>query len=98
MLLAAPIREQIRMAVRQGSGPAKVRGEDLLSLQIPVLPMAEQIRLSTNYWKARSELDTATSRLDDSVDRLTELKRSLITAAVTGVFDVAAADGSGVVL
>jgi hypothetical protein len=46
------------------------------------------------------EIDTASRRLagalETSVERLAELKRSLITAAVTGEFDVSSADGSQV--
>jgi type I restriction enzyme S subunit len=67
-------------------------GEQLREYRIPVPPpeavplAALQVSLDTN---ARLR-----SLVRESVARLEELKRSLITAAVTGQFDVSTADGS----
>jgi type I restriction enzyme S subunit len=44
----------------------------------------------------RAQLETLDAALGRSVAKLTELKRSLITAAVTGQFDVSTANGSQV--
>ncbi len=90
-LLSPPGKSQIRALVRQGSGPAKVRGEDIGSVKIPVLSNTEQSRFEAAYWDMREQASRIDQSLQRSLDLLQERKRSLITAAVTGEFDVSSA-------
>jgi type I restriction enzyme S subunit len=90
-LLTPRGKSQIRVLVRQGSGPAKVRGEDIGSVQIPVLSGTDQSRFAAAYWGMREHASKIDQSLKQSVDLLEERRRSLITAAVTGEFDVTTA-------
>lgn len=96
VLLSAPLRMQIRAVVRQGSGPAKARGEDIANLVVPALAEASQKTIAEEYAAARRRADEHADSINRSVALLAELKRSLITAAVCGEFDVSTADGSRV--
>lgn len=90
-LLVPRARAQLRALVRQGTGPAKARGEDILSLRVPVAPQpaqAELVRAVRSIDETHRALDES---LDESVQLLTEYKQSLITAAVTGELDVTTA-------
>jgi type I restriction enzyme S subunit len=95
-LLAPQARAQLRAAVRQGSGPAKARGEDILSLLVPPASEAVQRDVAAEYWRGRSHLESRVAMLDRSVRLLDDLTRSLISAAVAGELDVASASGRGV--
>lgn len=71
-------------------------GEQLRSLRLP-MPVPEVQRARADTLQATlQELDALQGRLRESALLLGELKQSLITAAVTGDFDVATADGSQV--
>lgn len=96
VLLSHSVRGQIRSLVRQGSGPAKVRAEDVKQLSVPVPPLATQVRIGDEFWDRRVALDARVDLLERRTKLLQERKGSLITAAVTGDFDVTAASGRGV--
>ena len=93
VLISRSVRGEIRSLVRQGSGPAKVRGEDVLGVSIPDVPSDEQHRLADQYTGSSSNTDELVQRLTMSLELLQERKRALITAAVTGEFDVSTASG-----
>ena len=69
-------------------------GEQLKEARIPIPPLGYQgtVRLD----RAREETAQARRGLSSGMRLLDELKRSLITAAVTGEFDVSSSDGSRV--
>ncbi len=69
-------------------------GEQLRSLRLPLPPVALQHVLADRLEAELSNLTDGQQLLRSSVDRSAELKRALITAAVTGEFDVSTADGS----
>lgn len=71
-------------------------GEQLRSARIPIPPAAVQARLCDQVDSGLALIDAVQLGLRGSIDLLGELKRSLITAAVTGEFDVSSADGSRV--
>lgn len=83
-------RSQLRALVRQGSGPAKARGDDILSVLIPTISPTLQRSLVAEAQRVRDEARYARSALERSIDLLTEYKSSLVTAAVTGEIDVTA--------
>lgn len=94
-LLSPRGRSELGALVRQGSGPAKARGDDILSITVPCAPIVEQRSLVGELRRTRTRIETARERMLASVALLTEYKSSLITAAVTGELDVTTA-GSGI--
>lgn len=71
-------------------------GEQLRSLRLPLPDPAIQGSLSDKLDRDLAELRGVDRSLLRSIALLGELKRSLITAAVTGEFDVSTADGTQV--
>jgi type I restriction enzyme S subunit len=53
-------------------------------LEICVPPLAEQDAISAKLKTSMSAIDLVRSKVADSVDRLSEYRSALITAAVTG--------------
>lgn len=68
----------------------------LLDLPVPWRPMEEQLQVVAEMRREHASVREIRDRLLGSIDVLRELKRSLITSAVTGEFDVSSADGSRV--
>lgn len=71
-------------------------GEQLRSLRLPMPPPDVQRVRVDELTAELNRLDDGQRYLRESGFRLDELKRSLITSAVTGEFDVSSADGSRV--
>lgn len=90
-LLAPQARSQMRSLVRQGSGPAKARGEDVLSIEIPRATCEAQREFAGLYWQVRNDVDAMSATYLRALTLLEDYKRSLITAAVTGQLDVTTA-------
>jgi type I restriction enzyme S subunit len=65
-------------------------------MPIPVRNIEEQRRVVATVAQVEEESRGAAAMLGLSTDRLQELKRSLISAAVSGEFDVSTASGRGV--
>jgi type I restriction enzyme, S subunit len=61
---------------------------DVRSLVTPIPPVAEQERIVSHVHKSRLQIDSLTAKVRDAIDRLKELRASLISAAVTGKIDV----------
>lgn len=68
---------------------------DISRLRIPAIPLRSQQLLGQDHSALLREHEAKRSSLNTSIHLLVEYKSSLITAAVTGKFDVATA-GSGV--
>lgn len=73
-------------------------GEALKSMRLPLPPPTEQRELLQRLEQAFTRIDRATDLAESAITRLQELKRSLISAAVSGEFDASLADGSRVVV
>jgi type I restriction enzyme S subunit len=73
-----------------------IRAEDIQSLSMPIASTQEQAELAAEADLEHVATSNALGALDRSIALLREYKRSLITAAVTGEFDVSAASGRGV--
>jgi len=96
VLLSRGVRGQIRSLVRQGSGPAKVRAEDIVSVQIPRASTTAQQELASGYAQRRNSVDSTLDQLQAGCLLLVERKRALITATVTGEFDSSTASGRSI--
>lgn len=90
-LISSRGRSELGSLVRQGSGPAKARGDDIMSISVPIATMDEQRLCVKTEAKVREQWKGASNDLNRSIDLLTEYKSSLITAAVTGELDVTTA-------
>lgn len=89
------VRQQLALAAT-GITRVGLKLSAISASSIPLLPVAEQPVAAANMWREADGLDALKDRLNASVDLLNEYKRSLITAAVTGEFDVSAASGRGI--
>lgn len=74
----------------------KLRGSDILDLLVPNAPTPLRIQSGIEFVAIKARSRSLSETLKQAIDALIELKMSLITAAVSGEFDVSAADGSGV--
>ncbi|MET8370764.1 restriction endonuclease subunit S [Micromonospora profundi] len=85
-------RQQITSTIRGAAGlTVKIRGEDILGLRIPQIPPSEQAAFTDSLERAESELFQLSTVIDQSNVLLAERRQALITAAVTGQFDVTTA-------
>lgn len=91
------VRGLLRVIARGTSlSMAKIRGEDIRALPVPAAPLGVRKERLGEFFKVDREAKQGATHLQVSMQQLGELKRSLITAAVTGEFDVSTADGSRV--
>lgn len=70
--------------------------QTLASVRLPRPPLAEQSAIGRQLDSLKEQLAEQTSVLTAMIKLLQELRQSLITSAVSGEFDVATADGTGV--
>jgi type I restriction enzyme S subunit len=75
---------------------ASTSATKVLDFLVPVRPLAEQAALVAELRRSSTQGAALRGQISESIRRFEELKRSLITAAVTGEFDVSSADGSRV--
>lgn len=85
-----------RELIRQGTSGAEGMANNLPSqtvrdLEIPAVPLSDQAALNSSLAAANEALTRFIAAVDTQVALLQEYKQSLITAAVTGAFDVATA-------
>ena len=71
-------------------------GEQIAGHMIPLRPLAEQQQVAVRLDEMATQVSAAAVEMVAQSDLLEERKRSLITAAVTGEFDVTTASGRGV--
>lgn len=88
-------RAALGALIRQGSGPAKARGDDILSIPVPVAPRQHQQRVVAQASELLRAARQGQSQLHRSIALLTDYKVSLISAAVAGDIDVTTG-GSGI--
>lgn len=82
--------------VQYGAAQGVINLGDVRDFEIPLPSVAIQRVLLHQLRESRSSLRIASDLLRNAEARMEELKRSLITAAVTGEFDVSTANGSRV--
>jgi type I restriction enzyme S subunit len=73
----------------------KLRGEDIYDIPVPNAPAPVRVRTTQGLRRATARTDDAIFEMTNQMALLQERKRSLITAAVTGEFDVSTAFGGG---
>jgi type I restriction enzyme S subunit len=93
-LKSQQVRQQIAAMIRGASGlTIKLRGEDILSLEVPAVPVDSQEAMARTLRVRESKYQDLIERIDRSNALLAESRQALITAAVTGQFDVTTARG-----
>lgn len=70
-------------------GTKKLRTERLFKTRFPIPPIAEQTQLDSQISAIIKRTETTIKLVQNSTERLRELRSALITAAVTGQIDVA---------
>ncbi|MFJ2743438.1 restriction endonuclease subunit S [Streptomyces sp. NPDC087440] len=85
-------------AVARGSSQSmvKLRGDDIREWPIPAANQAQQASLIAEIDRGTGFTKTLRTAIHRQLDLLAERRQSLITAAVTGQFDVSSASGRGV--
>lgn len=96
-LLEAPTIQQRIAEIVTGATVRGINIGDLRRLLVPVPPTLEiQRKLAIESTRLRGWTNEVVSEMRAQTELLRERKRSLITAAVTGEFDVSTASGRGV--
>lgn len=80
----------------QTTGIQNLDTDSYLSLQVPHLTVEQQSVAAASAWAAVERAETARQLAARFTAGMEELKRALISSAVSNEFDVSAADGSGV--
>ncbi len=80
----------------RGATMQRVSRSQVGIFRVPLAPLSQQRALAMRLARERAWEASRRVALEQSIDLLAEYKQSLITAAVTGEFDVAAASGRGV--
>ncbi|MEF9521466.1 restriction endonuclease subunit S [Streptomyces sp. RB13] len=97
MLSSQPIRGYMSLLFRGQSGQTiKLRAEDIKSITVPAAPIHTQDAIAEELEAERHKIDASCTALNRSQLLLTERRQALITAAVTGQFDVSTASGRNV--
>ena len=90
------MRQDIMGRLAIGSTHKTIYFPDLMSIRVPLPPLDYQMDAIVHIQQEADAFRTAERGLANSVDLLNEFKRSLISAAVSGDFDVSVASGRGV--
>lgn len=98
LLFRSPQYAGLFSALSRGVRPGQIEIDNDYLRLVPVIlpPRDEQRRISDSLTESSRETDQMIASIDTLITCLDELKRSLITSAVSGEFDVSSADGSGV--
>jgi type I restriction enzyme S subunit len=89
-------RDYFELTGNRTTNLASTSATKVLDLRIPVRSIVDQFRVVRAAQKADERARVGSALLHASISRAEELKRSLITAALTGKFDVSSADESRV--
>ncbi len=90
------MRRDLMKRLAMGSTHKTIYFPDLMSIKIPLPPFEEQVAIARSIAADATAIRAAMQATTKAIDLLSEYKRSLITAAVTGEFDVATASGRGI--
>lgn len=92
MLRSRPVREAIKLGTSGAEGMANnLPSSTVRGLHIPAAPLDHQRAVTAEILSLDKQHEQAQRNLKRSLDLLEERKRALITAAVTGQFDVTTA-------
>jgi type I restriction enzyme, S subunit len=90
------MRSDLLDRLAMGSTHKTIYFPDLEGIRIPLPPLDEQREIAERLHDEVGRIVEARREMTAQIDLLQERKRSLITAAVTGGFDVTTASGRGV--
>ncbi|MFJ4522986.1 restriction endonuclease subunit S [Streptomyces sp. NPDC088810] len=90
------MRPDLLGRLAMGSTHKTIYVPDLQMLRIPLPPLDEQSEIVEAIRRQNSRIDNLTDKVRRQVELLTERRQALITAAVTGQFDVSTASGRNV--
>ncbi|WP_330460756.1 restriction endonuclease subunit S [Streptomyces sp. NBC_00820] len=97
LLGSRPVRGRMALLFRGQSGQTiKLRAEDIKAIEIPAVPSDVQDEISDALTRVRRDIISAQQAIHQSSSLLAERRQALITAAVTGQFDVSTAGGRNV--
>lgn len=86
-LCSAPVREQV-ISTARGSTVFHSSPSKILDCHLALPPYEEQVRIANHLITESSKIWRASARIENSVQRLSEYRTALISAAVTGKIDV----------
>jgi len=90
------MRQDLLGRLAMGSTHKTIYVPDLQMLRIPLPPIAEQQEIVARIRMENERIDRLSDKLSRLVELLAERRSALITAAVTGEFEVSSASGRGV--
>lgn len=90
------MRQDLLGRLAMGSTHKTIYVPDLQGLRIPLPPTDEQREIVRSIRRQNARIDALTDRVRRQIDLLRERRQALITAAVTGQFDVTAASDRNV--
>jgi type I restriction enzyme S subunit len=90
------MRSDLLGRLAMGSTHKTIYVPDLQMLRVPVPSLDEQGKIVDAIRRQNSRIDNLTDQVRRQVELLTERRQALITAAVTGQFDVSTASGRNV--
>ncbi|MDQ0790423.1 restriction endonuclease subunit S [Streptomyces sp. B3I8] len=97
LLGSAPVRAHMALLLRGQSGQTiKLRADDIKSVEIPATPADSQLAVVAELEASRQSISGVQSAIRRSLALFRERRQALITAAVTGQFDVSTASGRNV--
>ncbi|MEU4888185.1 MULTISPECIES: restriction endonuclease subunit S [Streptomyces] len=97
MLSSPPVRSFMSLLFRGQSGQTiKLRSEDVKAIDIPAAPVGIQAGIARQLEITRSGIRRTQQAIRRSLTLFAERRQALITAAVTGQFDVSTASGRNV--
>lgn len=71
-----------------GSTKGAITCEQIAEMAVPVPPLVEQRAIASHIDERLARIDAMSASAKDAIDKLTEYRSALITAAVTGQIDV----------
>jgi type I restriction enzyme S subunit len=71
-----------------GSAQPKLNQENLDSIELPMPPEKERLRITERLNDERLQINHLIDKVEEGIDRLKEYRTALISAAVTGQIDV----------
>lgn len=89
------MRPDLLGRLAMGSTHKTIYVPDLQMLRIPLPPLSQQKEIVSTIRCQNARVDALTDKLRRQQDLLAERRQALITAAVTGQFDVSSASGRG---
>ncbi|MET7911997.1 restriction endonuclease subunit S [Streptomyces avermitilis] len=95
-LIASPATQSKLMGNQYGGTKTQLSLPDIRDIRIPVLPIKQQVRMASSIKRRIDAIDRQRLLRQRQLALLTERRQALITAAVTGQFDVSTASGRNV--